>query len=215
MLVVTKAGTKQWIQRITVDGNRVDKGLGGFPSVTLTQARRLADSNRVAVADGRNPWAGKERLTATTATPEAKARRKVLTFAEVARLVHVEHSRQLSSDKNARNWIQTLERHIFPVIGDVPINEVGRPEVLAALRPIWWTLPDAARRIKLRVRQVLDWAVESDLIPVNPERSLTKVSLPPQPKVKTHRRALPYQQVPDALLKVRDSQGVGRNETVL
>ncbi len=205
LLVVTKAGSKQWIQRIVIDGRRLDKGLGGFPTVTLTQARKLADSNRVAVADGRNPWATKERETASI-RPEGRARRKTMAFEEVARLVHVEHSRQLSSDKNARNWIQTLERHIFPVIGDTPITEIGRGEVLAALKPIWWELPDAARRIKLRVRQVLDWAVENDLIAVNPERSLTKVSLPPQPKVLCHRLALPYQDVPAALVKVRESQ---------
>ena len=205
LLVVTKAGSKQWIQRIVIDGRRLDKGLGGFPTVTLTQARKLADSNRVAVADGRNPWATKERETASI-KPEGRARRKTMTFEEVAHLVHVEHSRQLSSDKNARNWIQTLERHIFPVIGGVPVTEIGRGEVLAALKPIWWELPDAARRIKLRVRQVLDWAVENDLIAVNPERSLTKVSLPPQPKVLCHRLALPYQDVPAALVKVRESQ---------
>ena len=30
-----------------------------------------------------------------------------------------------SSKKNADNWIQTLElSHVFPVIGDVPVNEI-------------------------------------------------------------------------------------------
>ena len=205
-LNIAPGGSKSWIQRIRIDGRRLDKGLGSFPSVTLTQARKLAEANRVAVAEGRNPWGEKERQQTATAVVGGKAQRKALTFKEVARLVHVEHSRQLSSEKNARNWIQTLERHIFPVIGDVPVAEIGRAEVLAALKPIWWDLPDAARRIRLRVRQVLDWAVESDLIPVNPERSITKVSLPAQPKVKTHRPALPYQEVSDALRKVRDSQ---------
>ena len=205
-LNVAPGGSKSWIQRIRIDGRRLDKGLGSFPAVTLTQARRIAESNRVAVAEGRNPWAEKERQTTTTAAPAGKTKRKAMTFEEVARLVHVEHSRQLSSEKNARNWMQTLERHIFPVIGDTPITEIGRAEVLEALRPIWWELPDAARRIRLRVRQVLDWAVESDLIPVNPERSLTKVSLPPQPKVKKHRPALAYQEVAGALLTVRESQ---------
>ena len=204
-LNIAKGGSKSWILRIRIDGRRLDKGLGSFPAITLTQARRLADSNRVAVAAGGNPWATKERETASI-KPEGRARRKTMTFEEVARLVHVEHSRQLSSEKNARNWIQTLERHIFPVIGDTPITEIGRAEVLTALKPIWWDLPDAARRIRLRVRRVMDWAVESDLIPVNPERSLTKVSLPAQPKVKTHRLALPYQEVAGALLTVRESQ---------
>ena len=204
-LNIAKGGSKSWIQRIRIDGRRLDKGLGSFPAVTLTQARKLAEANRAAVAAGNNPWSTKERETASI-KPEGRARRKTLTFSEVARLVHGEYARQLDSEKNARNWIQTLERHIFPVIGDTPITEIGRAEVLAALKPIWWTLPDAARRIRLRVRRVLDWAVENDLIEVNPERSLTKVSLPPQTKVMEHRRALPYGEVADALRKVEDSQ---------
>ena len=204
-LNIAKGGSKSWILRIRIDGRRLDKGLGSFPGVTLTSARQLAQANRAAVAAGNNPWSTKERETASI-KPEGRARRKTLTFSEVARLVHGEYARQLDSEKNARNWIQTLERHIFPAIGDTPIAEIGRAEVLAALKPIWWTLPDAARRIRLRVRRVLDWAVENDLIEVNPERSLTKISLPPQTKVMEHRRALPYGEVADALRKVEDSQ---------
>ena len=204
-LNIAKGGSKSWILRIRIDGRRLDKGVGSFPTVTLTQARKLAEANRVAVAAGGNPWAAKERETASI-KPEGRARRKTLTFSEVARLVHGEYARQLDSEKNARNWLQTLERHIFPVIGDTPITEIGRAEVLAALKPIWWTLPDAARRIRLRVRRVLDWSVENDLIEVNPELSLTKVSLPPQPKVLAHRPALHHRDVRAALLKVSDSQ---------
>ena len=58
-LVVSPGGSKSWVQRIQVDGKRLDKGLGGYPTVTVTQARRLADANRVDVRRGRNPWAAK------------------------------------------------------------------------------------------------------------------------------------------------------------
>ena len=205
-LNIAKGGSKSWVQRIRIDRVRSDKGLGAFPAVTLTQARRLADSNRVAVAQGQNPWAAKEHGASTTAKAEGAARRRTLTFEDVARLVHGEYSRQLSSEKNAKNWLQTLEKHVIPIIGDVPITEVSRADVLGALKPIWWTLPDTARRLRLRVRRVLDWAVESDLLSVNPERSLTKVSLPPQPKVLAHRPALHHRDVRAALEAVRASE---------
>ena len=51
-LNIAKGGSKSWILRIRIDGRRLDKGLGSFPAVTLTQARKLADANRVAVAQG-------------------------------------------------------------------------------------------------------------------------------------------------------------------
>ena len=54
-LVISKGGTKSWMQRITIDGRRRDIGLGGFPTVGLAKARQLAADNRAAVAEGRDP----------------------------------------------------------------------------------------------------------------------------------------------------------------
>ncbi len=34
-LLISKAGAKSWVQRITIDGRRRDIGLGGYPSVSL------------------------------------------------------------------------------------------------------------------------------------------------------------------------------------
>ena len=204
-LNVAKGGSKSWIQRVWIDGRRLDKGLGGFPATTLTQARKLADANRVAVADGRNPWADKQKA-AVTVKPKSRGRAQIPTFEEAARIVHVDQSKQFRNPKHAANWIQTLDRHIFPVIGNIPVDEIARADVLAALKPIWWDIPDSARRIRLRVRTVLEWCVESDLVPANVERGITKISLPPQPKVVNHRKALPYPQVPSAIKTVRDSK---------
>ena len=204
-LNVAPGGSRSWIQRVRIDGRRLDKGLGGFPATTLTQARKLSDANRVAVADGRNPWADKEKA-AVTVKPTGRGRARIPTFEEAARIAHVDQSKQFRNPKHAANWIQTLERHIFPVIGNIPVDEITRADVLAALKPIWWDIPDSARRIRLRVRTVLEWCVESDLVPANVERGITKISLPPQPKVVNHRKALPYPQVPSAIKTVRDSK---------
>ena len=206
-LHITPHGTKSWVQRIVIDGARLDKGLGGWPQVTLKRAREIADSNRVEVKAGRNPWAGKERAArVASATPRTPAKRKVLTFEDVGRAYHSEIKvRQLDSAKNGRNWIQQMERHVFPIIGDTPVTEIDRPTVLDALKPIWFDLPDAARRIRLRIRETLDYAVDLGLIEVNAERVISKVALPPQPKVKEHRKALLHSEVAGALECVRES----------
>ena len=54
-LNIAPGGSKSWVQRIRVAGQRLDRGLGPFPAVSLSAARRLADSNRVGVAEGKNP----------------------------------------------------------------------------------------------------------------------------------------------------------------
>lgn len=58
-LSVAPGGSKSWIQRLTVNGRRRDIGLGGFPLVSLAEAREEAfDNRRWARAGGRS--AGRE-----------------------------------------------------------------------------------------------------------------------------------------------------------
>ena len=39
-LSIAKAGSKSWVMRLRIEGKRTDKGLGGFPSVSLSAARK-------------------------------------------------------------------------------------------------------------------------------------------------------------------------------
>ena len=54
-LNVTASGSKSWVQRIVIDGRRRDIGLGGYPAVSLADARSLAVGHRTAIAKGLDP----------------------------------------------------------------------------------------------------------------------------------------------------------------
>ncbi|MXY48637.1 MAG: DUF4102 domain-containing protein [Gemmatimonadetes bacterium] len=45
-LCVKDTGRKSWVQRIVVDGRRVNMSLGPYPVVTLSEARDQALDNR-------------------------------------------------------------------------------------------------------------------------------------------------------------------------
>ena len=47
-LYLAPGGTKSWVLRVREDGRRTDKGLGGYPAVSLTAARKAAEAYRVA-----------------------------------------------------------------------------------------------------------------------------------------------------------------------
>ena len=66
-------GGAQWFQIINVDGKRTERGLGGYPLVTLDQARQVAFENRRAVRRGENPWADND---AAKVVPVAAGRAK-------------------------------------------------------------------------------------------------------------------------------------------
>ncbi len=47
------------------------------------------------------------------------------------------------SEKTVRSWMQQMERHVFPVIGDLRVDQVRREDVLGVLDPLWNTIPAA------------------------------------------------------------------------
>ena len=57
-LFISKTGGKSWVQRMTIDGRRRDIGLGGYPSVSLAQARKRASDNREADWQWERPSCG-------------------------------------------------------------------------------------------------------------------------------------------------------------
>ena len=192
-LFITKKGRKSWVQRITVDGRRRDIGLGGYPTVSLAQARKRATDNRETIGNGKDPVAEKRR-------PEMP------TFGQAAYAVHEVNKPRWRNGSHTSAWIQTLERHAFPKIGKKKIDTISRTDVLAVLTPIWSTKPETARRVRQRMRTIFRWAMANELIEANPAGEAIDGALPSMPKVKAHLRALPYQEVGPALRTVNASQ---------
>ena len=193
-LYISKAGGKSWVQRITIDRRRRDIGLGAFPSVGLAQAREKAADNRTAVAEGRDPVAEKH----SPAMP---------TFREAARAVHAANTAQMAQRQGTvASWLQTLERHAMPTLGNTPLDRVDRSDVLRVLTPIWTTRPETARRVRQRMRTVFLWGMAHGFMGTNPAGEVIDGALPAMPKVKAHLRALPYQEVGAALEAVESSQ---------
>ena len=192
-LFISKKGRKSWVQRITVDGRRRDIGLGGYPTVSLAQARNRASDNREAIGNGRDPVADKRRPSMPT-------------FSEAAHAVHEANKPRWRNGSHTRAWIQTLERHAFPKIGNKPIDTISRTDVLTVLTPLWSTRPETARRVRQRMRTIFRWAMANELTETNPAGEAIDGALPSMPKVKAHLRALPYQEVGSALKTLDASQ---------
>ena len=103
------------------------------------------------------------------------------------------------SQKTAANWTAQMELHAFPVLADLPVNEIGREAVLRVLGPIWTAHSDIARKLRGRIRAVLAWAQAHGYIEHNVAGEATSGALAPMPVVQWHFRALPYREVAAAL----------------
>ena len=200
-LAVAPSGSKSWVQRIVIHGRRRDIGLGPYPAVSLARARSVAQENRSAVADGRDPVAEKLQAREAVRRPAPS----VPIFAEAAARVIELRRPTWSNPKHAAQWQSTLQTYAFPLIGNKAVDAITAADVLEVLTPIWTGKPETASRVRQRMETVMDWVVAQGHRLDNPAgRSLLKV-LPKTQRLKEHHRALPHAQVSDAVRQVRES----------
>ncbi len=184
---------KSWVQRLTINGKRHDIGLGSFRLVTLAEARDRAFENRKAARiHKRDPLAEKRKA-------------RLPSFRDAAEQTHEALKPSWRNGKHTRNWLQAMEKHVFPVIGPTQIDRLGREDVLKILTPLWTTRPETARRLRQKMRQTFRWAMAHGHIENNPAGEMIEGALPKLPAVKAHLRALPYRDVPAALETIAQS----------
>ena len=193
-LNIAAGGSKSWIQRITVDDKRRDLGLGGYPVVTLAEARTAAAENKASIRQGNGP--------VEVSRAKAKKADTMPTFKEAAFSLLAMNGPKWGNPKTAKNWLQRAERYAFPMIGDTKVNRIDRTAVLGILTPIWTTKPETARRIRLIIKQTMSWSMAYGHIQINPAGEIIDAALPSMPKVKEHFAALPYPELSEAIKAV-------------
>ncbi|ANU08457.1 Prophage CP4-57 integrase [Paraurantiacibacter namhicola] len=197
-LLVGKGGAKSWIVRIQKDGRRRDIGLGSASKVPLKLARERAGEVREQIEVGIDPVA--ERAKAAG----------IPTFREAARQVHAEHKASWKNAKHKAQWLSTLESYAFPAFGDRLIAHVDAPAVRDALAAIWLEKPETARRLRQRIRTVIDWAVAKGYRDAALAMPVIDKALPKQRAKVRHHKAVPYADLPAFMGQLRASESMGR-----
>lgn len=208
-LQVLPSGGRSWILRTVMGGKRCQIGLGGYPAVTLAQAREKARDTREAIEQGRNPIA--ERATARSAL--AAQHGSLITFAEAAAKFITSKSAEWSNSKHAAQWGATLETYAYPTIGKVHVRDVTLAHVVKILEPIWTTKTETASRVRGRIESVLDWAtVRGYRHGDNPARwrgHLDKVLPKPTKVTKVeHHTALAVDELSAFMVELRKQAGI-------
>jgi integrase len=134
-------------------------GLGGYPAISLREARERAIAARKLAADGTDPIRDREqrvrdREAARKAALEAEAR----TFQAIA-LAYIEA--ETPSWKNIRTamlWRTSLERWAFPKLGAMPVADIQRADLLRAIDGVWKSRPATGRKVLRRIGAVLRYA---------------------------------------------------------
>ncbi|MBV8470702.1 MAG: integrase arm-type DNA-binding domain-containing protein [Burkholderiaceae bacterium] len=209
-LQVLPTGGRTWILRATMGGKRRDMGLGGYPEVTLAQAREDARNARDKVRQGIDPVEqGREARNQLKASQAA-----ALTFKQCAESYIKTHRAAWKSAKHGQQWENSLAQHVFPVFGGLLVHDVSLPHVMKVLEPIWTTTNETAVRVRGRIELILDWAgargYRSKENPARWRGHLDKL-LPKPSKVNQagHHAALPVSEAAAFMVKLRASEGMG------
>ncbi|ESQ76907.1 site-specific integrase [Asticcacaulis sp. YBE204] len=154
LIQITPAGGKSWILRTHIGGKRREIGLGGFPDVSLSQARDRARSAKEQVWNGVDPI--EERKSKRSAL--VSAQKRGLKFKDAVEKYLETKLGEFKNEKHKKQWRSTLDTYAAPVLGDMLVSEIQITDVQRVLTPIWNEKTETAVRLRGRIELVLAWA---------------------------------------------------------
>ncbi|HSP17633.1 MAG TPA: integrase arm-type DNA-binding domain-containing protein [Thermoanaerobaculia bacterium] len=191
-LLVTPTGGKLWRFKYRINGKEKLISLGGYPDVSLADARDRRDAARKRVAAGVDP--SEERRAARAATEDS--------FEAIAR-EWFDKFKSRWTEGHRRTVLSRMEDNLFPHIGSKPVRDLAAPEVLAALRRIEARgANETARRVRQICGQVFRYAVATGRAERDPSSDLKGALAPVE--VRNHAAITDPKEL-GALLRVLDS----------
>ena len=194
---------RYWAIRFRWHGKTREMGLGPLKSRSYADAKVEVAKVRQQLAAGIDP------IT-------AKRKTKMPTFREVAKEYIAAHAAE-NTDKHNNDWTRSLEIHIYPVFGDVPIDRLTlNDHTLPALKPVYATLKGIRPQvIRGRVAMVWEAAESRGLVTgKNPARwqgglehwlanAAPVTDDDDEDGDEAHHPALPFEQIPDFMRELR------------
>lgn len=213
-LLVKETGARSWVYRFMLKGKSRDIGLGaaGQGGISLADARTARDALRLKVKAGIDPLEERQR-EATEALAAAQAAAIAgMTFKAVAEAYISANEASWRNDKHRQQWRNTLASYVYPVMGELPVADIGTAHVLKILEPIWQDKPETASRIRGRIETVLDAAKARGYREgENPARWRGHIAqiLPPRSRLtRGHHKAMPYEAIPAFMAKLREREAM-------
>lgn len=198
-LEVNPNGSKLWRWRYRWQGKASMLALGAYPETTIKAAREKLSASRKVLEGGQNPAQHRQ---AEKLAGRAKAENS---FEAVAREWHKAQADSWSADHAART-LTRMEKNVFPYIGNLPIDEVTAPQLLAVLKRIEARgAIETATTTRQQCGQVFRFGIASGRCTYNPAPDLQGAL---KPVIVTHMAAVTDPKEVGALLRaIYDYQG--------
>lgn len=199
-LEVTSAGGRYWRLKYRHGGKEKRLALGVYPTVSLKEARDLADLARKTLDAGDDP--GQLRKAA-----KAKAVHEAVNTLQGVTDEWLKHQATRWAPVTATRIRASLEADVFPALGGRPLAGIRPGEVMAVVKRIEARgAGDQAGRVLQRIKAVYRWAVTHERIESNPMLDLVPSEIL-KPRQVNHRAALSDRDLPEFLGKLDAYEG--------
>ncbi|HFW3588257.1 TPA: integrase domain-containing protein [Salmonella enterica subsp. enterica serovar Birkenhead] len=192
-LLIKPNGSKIWRFRYSrpADGQRVLLSFGSLDEVTLADARKRREEYRAMLAKGIDPQRHQQQQQ------EAESIRRNNTFRKVAAKWYEMKQAQNLAPNTIKDIWRSLEKYVFPDIGDTPVNELTARQFVTLLEPIKARGNlETLKRVLQRINEVMDYAANSGLTEFNTAANVRKAFPTP---VKKHMPSIRPEQLPDLM----------------
>lgn len=200
LLRIRPTGSKIWLFKYyhPVTNKRTNMAFGAYPEVSLKRAREKRIEARELLAEGISP---KQHRDNETENKKYAASNTLKTVTEE----WVKVKRTKVTDDHANDIYRSLEKDIFPRLGNTPIGELTAPNTIEVIKPISKRgNHETVKRLCQRLNEVMVYATNTGLIHHNPLSGIKEAFQTP---VKKHFPALRPEELPD-LLKSIDSASI-------
>ncbi|HFN1283794.1 TPA: integrase domain-containing protein [Klebsiella pneumoniae] len=163
-LIVKTSGKKLWRFRYQrpATKQRTMMGLGAFPALSLADARGLRANYLALLANGIDPQVQAE------VVEEQQQIALDSIFSTVATNWFQLKSKSVTPDYAKDIW-RSLEKDVFPAIGEIPVQQIKARTLVEALEPIKARgALETVRRLVQRINEIMIYAVNTGLIDANP-----------------------------------------------
>lgn len=161
-LYVPPSGVKSWQFRYKLEGRQQTATLGKVTRVSLAEARRAAERARTQADEGRHVTA-ERRLERARRAASAKN-----TFESVSKAWVAVRTRR---DRWSARYVVEVENSISNHLGRLkllPVTEITAALCAPLLAKVERNAPDMERKVRQRLRAILDYAIELGLLQGNP-----------------------------------------------
>jgi integrase len=182
-------------------------GLGPIRTYSLKEARELARKARQQLHEGIDPITSRQARRAV----EVEDISKVTTFEEAAERRHEIIGGTFKNAHHRKTWLSSLKLHAKALL-KLDVATIQIDDLEATLKSIWNSKPDTANRVRMRIEDVLLWAMATGHRSEGPNPARLKpleIRLGKLMRDTNHHRAMPFADVPAFVKRLRQRDGIG------